>query len=991
MAGVQVQVISAQDGSRATVATNRYGWYVHGALSPGRYRLELTAGGYQTFELEEIDLPVAGLVDLNLTLRPLNDVWEAGLARSVLPHGSRAVLAFFGPDLDASRLSRPLSTRAREGGFEPSASDVITTDLLRALPLAGRDAYTLVVAAAGVTADAGTARGLGVSANGQRPASSSFRLDGLDNNQDLLTGPLTGLPPEALAEYRLSTGIFTAEYGGTSGILANAIGRGPQAVWHGLGYFYASHESLNANSFRRNAEGLGRAEDREWQPGWSFGGPLTRSWFATTAGEISHRRTEEAPVEVLLPSRTVQLPANGAGRALLDRFPAPFPASDFPNGYVTLTPNTEPSRRFLLGRVDHAPADGRYRQFLRWSEAHYERPNFVWSPYPDFRSTLRQPNQAVLAAFTSQLRPGLAHDARFGWSGQRLGWDRPGAEIPTLTADDGTVLPGSPAFYAFDYRQQRFETNQLMSWAAGAHQWKAGGSLMWRRFQNVFGPGRDGRLRFSSFVGDFGRGEPTAVDLLVERAALPALEPLVEAHHFRQNSGNVFLQDSWRVSSRVMLHLGVRYEYFAAPRQAAGPMIRLLDGGQWKSAARLLPADGNNFAPRVGVSWRVNQRGQTFLRASYGVFYDRLYDNLWQNLTLNSLVMRSIRLAPGFGVSPALSAPGTYLARPGAFNQDFPEVLSFSEKLRTPYAHSYSLSLRQAVGGWQFEAIGRGALGRQLLTNDKLNRPGVKTLAELPPINWRANQGTSSYHALALVASHRGERFSTQVSYTWSQAIDVQSDVLAGDFFDPSFIRTDRSNTPRTAAFSEAGNPAGDRGRADFDQRHNVAGWVVASLPARLQIAALAAARSGFPYTVYVPARETSLINRRADLLLPDPAMNQPIGGGRQLLNPFAFAEPAAGQQGTLGRNALAGPGLFNLDLSLSRSFRLRTDSQRLVVRADAFNALNHSNLQAPINDFNSFDFGAARYGRDGASGFPALLPFRETGRRFQLMLQVYF
>jgi len=97
--------------------------------------------------------------------------------------------------------------------------------------------------------------------------------------------------------------------------------------------------------------------------------------------------------------------------------------------------------------------------------------------------------------------------------------------------------------------------------------------------------------------------------------------------------------------------------------------------------------------------------------------------------------------------------------------------------------------------------------------------------------------------------------------------------------------------------------------------------------------------------------------------------------------------------QGNLGRNSFAGPGLFNIDVSLSRSFRLSrgNESRRALFRADAFNFLNHANLQPPSNQLGASDFGFATYGRQGRGGFPGLAPFRETGRRIQLMLQVYF
>ena len=112
------------------------------------------------------------------------------------------------------------------------------------------------------------------------------------------------------------------------------------------------------------------------------------------------------------------------------------------------------------------------------------------------------------------------------------------------------------------------------------------------------------------------------------------------------------------------------------------------------------------------------------------------------------------------------------------------------------------------------------------------------------------------------------------------------------------------------------------------------------------------------------------------------------------MLNAKAFAEAPASRQGNSGRNAFSGPGLYNVDISLSRSFPLRWlgESGRLTFRADAFNFLNHSNLNNPQPLIGQDDFGVAQYGRQGRqSGFPAVSPLNETARQVQLILRLEF
>ncbi len=104
--------------------------------------------------------------------------------------GSKTIVTFFGPDVDASRTGSFEANQGRRVPLETTVSSVIRSSDIADLPLAGRDAYTMLVTQPGVSSDGATARGLGLAANGQRPSASNFMLDGLENNNYLITGPL---------------------------------------------------------------------------------------------------------------------------------------------------------------------------------------------------------------------------------------------------------------------------------------------------------------------------------------------------------------------------------------------------------------------------------------------------------------------------------------------------------------------------------------------------------------------------------------------------------------------------------------------------------------------------------------------------------------------------------------------------------------------------------------------------------------------------------
>jgi hypothetical protein len=183
-----------------------------------------------------------------------------------------------------------------------------------------------------------------------------------------------------------------------------------------------------------------------------------------------------------------------------------------------------------------------------------------------------------------------------------------------------------------------------------------------------------------------------------------------------------------------------------------------------------------------------------------------------------------------------------------------------------------------------------------------------------------------------------------------------------------------------------------DRANSDFDQRQNFVYYSIWHVPAvarqsRLApvfrdwtIAGLGAFRSGFPYTVFGIFGRGSLTNP----LLAFPSPTLAIAGGVQTLNRAGFASAFSQTIGNTGRNAFTGPGFYNLDVSLARSFALPWigETGRLTLRADAFNFLNHTNLGNPGPQLALATFGASLFGRSGLqSGFPSLTPLNESSR----------
>jgi Carboxypeptidase regulatory-like domain/TonB-dependent Receptor Plug Domain len=1056
IAGAQVAYSNAATGSSGAALSDARGNFFLPMLSPGQYRIRVTASGFQSREAQELELPVAARLELDFRLRPLNDVWEAGQYRSVFLPGSKTIVTFYGPDVDSSRSGSFEATQGRRGALESTISQVIDPEQISELPLAGRDVYTMLVTQPGVTADTATARGLGLSINGQQPSSSNFMLDGLENNNYLITGPLTPIAPEAIQEYRVSTNNFSAEYGRTAGFIANAVTRSGGNQFHGIGYFYLKNDALNANGFQENLHGLARPPVKENQIGFQTGGPIRKqTLFFSTAYEHLRSRSRQDPAQFRLP--TTQFPkllaafgvgANGLSRKLLEQFPAPaITDGAAPTATVTIAPPVSVDRTLAIERVDYNSRDGVNRVMGRVAIARVSRPDFIWTPYKDFVSGLDQNTVSLAVSYVRALRPGLMNEAKFGRSSDDLGWDRPHPEIPTLFASELVAspngfavatplyLPGSPAFYAYRNRNKTWELLDSVVWARGRHVFTAGGGALLRGLDGFLTAGRDGAYGFNG-LPDFVQDKPSLFRASVSRQALPNLQTPDFNREYRYDQYFLFAQDTFKATSRLALNYGLRYEQYGAPRNT-GPVkdatLTLGQGsnfGQRLASARLVypgpgdqqiyKPDKNDWAIRFGFSYDLLGNGRTLVRGAYGIFYDRPYDNLWQNVRTNNFTLPSFALPPA--TTNYLAPVSEELKKfDGRFiDTSFPNLTLFDQNLRDAYVQSYFFGIQQqASERWTIEVNGQGSLGRKLLVTDIVNRPysvGYSSYNEnLDLVTYRSGQGLSNYQALAAVARYRAGRKQFQLAYTWSHTIDHQSEPLARDFFNLLFtsIGADSSRSD-FAAFSRQFDMRADRGDSDFDQRHNLvflSTWDVPALfggtrAGRLfrdwRFSQLAAFRSGFPYSVRQATgvntdTPVALYNGRADLLDPGRAVLAapvPVAGGELLLNAAAFAQSPDSRQGNTGRNAFRGPGLYNMDISLSRSVPLPWlgEAGRLTFRADVFNFLNHANLNNPQPLINQPDFGVASYGRQGTNtGFPAVSPLNETARQVQLILRLEF
>ncbi len=413
---------------------------------------------------------------------------------------------------------------------------------------------------------------------------------------------------------------------------------------------------------------------------------------------------------------------------------------------------------------------------------------------------------------------------------------------------------------------------------------------------------------------------------------------------------SLFAQDTWSVDDHLKLTYGMRWEYMPPPSSVVAPqtLVALGGGGVAPPAipgsplappAPALPGVSQDpswnlrfgrFAPRFGLAWRLNRAGDFVLRSGIGIFYDLGFASAID--PLNGIPFNSWR--------PSLSTGSPLPPNTGP-------VYGFSPELRIPYSTQWNVTLERGLGtGGVVSAAWVGSRGRNLLRREGYLQPGADTVSLLVA----TSHGRSDYHSFQ--AQYRrsvAQGLRAMASYTWSHSLD--------------------NGSWDSGIYLAAGAPNQERASSNFDLRHWLSGALSYDLPARhvsamargVSLHALIRARSGFPFDVSTRGNSFGLgfdNAPRPDLAPGEPVWLSDAGvpGGRRL-NPAAFRLPDQGPQGNLGRNALRGEGMWQLDAAAERRFKL-AGTAAVLVRLQAYNLLNAPAFADPVRVLGNPLFG---------------------------------
>ncbi len=935
--GAEVRIQSELTGARQKTNCDAQGKYVSSELAAGNYKITVRNEGFRTVSETGI-------------------VVEAGRTREA---------DFL---IDLLPLAQEVTVESTHDDSDPTANGLAVSRESSAstLPMNGRDLHGLYGLMPGAAATPAAASDGGqFTVAGQRPNTNTFRIDGISGNTGIGISALPGTFPgsslpgmtvigstqslaskEEIQRVEMRSSDFAPEYGDRPGAQVLIETRSGSNDFHGSAFGYLRPQMLDSGDWFAQKYQTALAPASLNGYGASLGGALwpNHTFFFAAFEQVN---VNDTALQLMpTPSLAARQAAPPNYQTLLNAFPLPVGPQVSANeslGIVAL--GKQAGVKNYSARIDQTIGN-RARVFARYANV----PS--WSTTQQLGITDARVGWMSATLGSTFERGGAIHDLRFNYSFVRAGssWaaanDRERTAFaespdPYYTLDNavaalsiagvGQVLSGHEG----DSVQRQWEGAYTVAKQFGRHDVRAGADFIELFARTLNGADIPTVSVVAENVEGLLAGDALGVTLSGGR---------VVGASGRIPIGSVFVQDTYKRGDRLSILYGVRWE-ITHPSDSG--YSTALDFGTWNGAGTNFndmasvyginrirwPMRYGQVAPRLGLAYRAKAPALVF-RLGAGIFYDDALGSLINPVNLSPL--NSWVFVPG-EANASFVAPTTPL--PDAPQLFLPKVWEWRASVERAMGEKSALSFSYV-----------GSAGRRLLREEATLAPGSQILQGFA----FTSAGTSDYEAL--VAQFRGQitpSLYTLVSYTWGHSIDTGSQ-------DSSIFLTG----------PDYGNAA-DRGSSSFDIRHNVSASATYRLPgphlrasrwlSGWNLSSTIEARSGFPFDVTTMDRSIGLgfANSGRPNLVPGVPLwiqNSAIPGGRQL-NPAAFQSSAGAMNGTLGRNVLTGPGLFQVDASLRKQFRLRGASL-LEVNASAFNLFNHANFSNPVGYLGSALFG---------------------------------
>ena len=889
-------------GAERKTESNTEGIYVLPNLAPGEYEVTIEASGFKKVVITSFNLQVGQSATRDVTL-------ELGQLTITI-------------DDDFGAGAQLLNTTSSV------VDGVINNKVIENLPLNGRNFLELALLIPGNTPapnfDPTKTGSVIISSAGQLGRGGNVTIDGTDNNDDVVGGPLLNISQDAVQEFQIATNRFSAELGRSSSSVINVVTKAGTNDLHGSFSFFERDRRLQGLPATFDRSGNRKPPfDRQQYVG-TLGGPIAKNrawWF----GAFEYRNQDGA---VLVGERNV------ATRTIRQNF-APAPLDDLlglargdwkPSDYDSL------SFRYAIERLDAIDATKLDRAIGSASQ----------------RQNLNNNHQAFLTNWTRVLSPSAVNSFSFSVN-NFINRTLPVATGPQLTFP--SIQDGVSFRVPQETKMNRLQFADTLSLVRGSHTLKFGGEF--QRIDAGFDLGvfQQGRIELVQDFADFdhnGDGKVDDNDLLFA-VTLRSSKPTQSL--FLPNTDNnhvaLFGQDDWRVTRNLTLNLGLRYELDTNVKNNSGygninPLVRSFYKGN-------RGIDKNNFAPRVGFNWATND-GKTSVHGGYGIYYDRVtleIISLERGLDGRALAVEvragnvltdptgapifidpaTGRFRPG---APTLANPFSGFILPGAgasginiIDNDLqnPMVQQFNFGIQREFARDFVLRADYLHNFGTHFIIGR--------TIGTVNNPVVGGPDRV--VNLESSVKTK-YDGLLLSAEKRfSSRYQFRASYTLSKAFNFAND----------------DQIPFSNGPVDSRNIGLEYGPTPNDRRHYFTFSGVVELPYKFRLSPILTLASGVPM----------------DVLLPDASSRIPVlqrnAGGRLFktgadLNGFISKLNAAGgvngQRLPLVRDdARFNDNFSSFDLRLSKVFKLG-DKAQIEPVIEAFNLFNVTNILGVSN-----------------------------------------
>jgi hypothetical protein len=890
---------------------------------------------------------------------------------------------------------------------------------------------------------------------------------------------------DAIQEFKVETNSPPAEFGRFNGGVINLTTKSGTNVLHGSGFEFFRDESLNARNFFQTANTTKPTFSRN-QFGGVLGGPLMRNrtfFFVDYQGQRQDiERTVLSTVPTMAqrqgvftqniydPATTVssgaggftrtQFPGNAipidrmdsVARALLLRYPEPTSAGTA-NNYRRTASEIDDQNQWDV-RLDHQFASARDRVFGRLS-------NFRGSfepvtPLPEGSGTTTGtlgPQDTTSWSFASNYQRtfsnNLLNELRIGDTRRTVhrtaaqlsssagsALNIPGIPstaqfpntLPTFTISGYQIL-GSPINTASDFNTSVSEVADTLTWVKGRHTFKTGFGWRWERLNVVQPPSPTGSFTFnqlgSDLPGTANTGAPLASFLLgqVQTFSIDLQNSEIQE---RARFQEYFVQDDWKVNSRLTITPGLRYTLNFPSNEINGQVgvfnleTQLLE---YPGAEPVRPLKKNNFGPRLGIAYRLTDK--TLVSTGYGLIWIEMAGITTPFTTptfpfLQTVSQRALsNVAPAFvlqnGPSVAPIAPdATAGLGQGVFAVDGTLGSGYAQQWNAAVQRELTPSMSVEVGyvGSKITHVGIpdtnlnqltaeqlaiGAPLQQPVTNpffgeiprsSSLGDPTITRAQLLKPYPryttvslYRNNVGTTLYNGVTAKLEQRLTRgLSYLVSYTHSRLEDDASSV-----FDASILTGPVANYPVADSFDRARER--DLSTGDIPNvfvasavwdipwgsgRQHQGHGIVGALANDWTLAVIVTRQSGIPVAV----TQTTNFNAFAGFgtqrpnLVGDPELPADERTPSRWFNTAAFATAPVFTLGSASRNPVRGPGYKNVDLAISRRIPLpMRGGTALELRAEAFNLFNAPPFANP-----GATLGTPTFGIISAAGDPRVI-----------------